>query len=503
MKSKKATAKQAALMAQWKRDPLKFFKDVWGLDLLGGWWAKDGQRAYQAEIVTAIVENAEVYVVSGNGVGKDFLLGRIVPWWVCTRKGIAITTAPKQEQVDKILWGEIRSAHASAKVELGGDLKPAAPYWKFGPKWYATGVVGKDENAFQGFHGAEVLAVSDEAAGIPEFVWPAIQGCAVGENDRQVNIGNPTCGPTHPFAKGAMSDPIPGKQITIRVKGTETPNCVQGREVIPGLQTAKGVERLRRKFGRNGAIAKARIEAQFPVSGSDSIIGFEHIGPARERWAAGVRARPDDTGHAGCDVARFGDDLSALASIKGPEGRCTADDTAGGLSQDQLEEWLALRCKALGARSVAIDGGAMGAGPIDYLRKNWPGWGISSPFTVHEVQFGANAYEEEEYADKRTELWWNLREWLKESGSMEIDEDLEEELTAPTYSYVKRKIRMEPKKDTKKRLGRSPDRADALALAVSGRVGTPIRMPNPESRKRHRGPLAGYGTSSSKRLYGG
>lgn len=45
------------------------------------------------------------------------------------------------------------------------------------------------------------------------------------------------------------------------------------------------------------------------------------------------------------------------------------------------------------------------------------------------------------------------------------DDDLTEELTAPEWTMNSRsEILLEPKEDIKARIGRSPDKADALAL---------------------------------------
>jgi len=472
-KSKATKKKQRALLIKWRGDPLAYFDDVFGIDLLGGPWAVDGQRAYQAEILMSIAENSETYIVTGNGVGKDFILGHAVPWWMTTRKNaICITTAPKDEQVRKILWGEIRTAHLNAKVQLGGRLMPSDPYWVFGPKWYATGLVGRDENSFQGFHAEHILVVGDEAAGIPEFFWPAMLGCAVGENDRLVMIGNPTCAPTHSFAKGCREQDVPTKKKTIRVKSTETPNYVQGREVIRGLMSREGVERIYKKYRKGSAIANARVEAKFDDGGTNSLITYAHIGPCRDRLAAGVKPTEHDHTRVGCDVARFGDDLTVIYVRRGPSAWVPQGGILAKADQVQVTDAVGNLAASSGAVTTSIDGGAMGPGPIDFLRANREGFRLRGDHRVIEVLFGAKAYDEEQFADKRTELWWNLRDWLRDEAAMEIDDELEEELLAPTFSWVKRRVRLEPKDKTKELLGRSPDRADALALAVAGHVGS-------------------------------
>jgi hypothetical protein len=68
----------------------------------------------------------------------------------------------------------------------------------------------------------------------------------------------------------------------------------------------------------------------------------------------------------------------------------------------------------------------------------------------------------------RDQLWFGLQQWLKDGGTIPQDPKLEAELVAPTYAFdVRGRIKVEPKEKIKERLRRSPDRADALALAVA------------------------------------
>ena len=61
--------------------------------------------------------------------------------------------------------------------------------------------------------------------------------------------------------------------------------------------------------------------------------------------------------------------------------------------------------------------------------------------------------------------------WLVEGGAIPNSPELEAELVAPTYSFdTQGRIKVEPKEAIKKRLGRSPDLADALALSLAGQV---------------------------------
>ena len=60
-----------------------------------------------------------------------------------------------------------------------------------------------------------------------------------------------------------------------------------------------------------------------------------------------------------------------------------------------------------------------------------------------------------------------MTDWLSEGGELPPDDKLARDLVAPIYGFDPQNRRLvEPKKVTKKRLGNSPDRADAVALAI-------------------------------------
>jgi hypothetical protein len=66
----------------------------------------------------------------------------------------------------------------------------------------------------------------------------------------------------------------------------------------------------------------------------------------------------------------------------------------------------------------------------------------------------------------RDALWMNLRKWL-DTGAIHSDVALADDITAPQLGYdPKLKYKVEDKLSMRKRIGRSTDRADALALSV-------------------------------------
>lgn len=483
------TTTERLLVGGWAQNPRLFLREA--LESPEPW-------DRQAEIADSIVANRTTNVVTGHAVGKDWICGRLALWWLYTQKdSIVVTTAPKELQVRTILWGEIRAAFQAAPVALGGELNPVSPELKIGPRWYAIGLTARDPNAFAGFHGLRVLLIRDEAAGILPLLWEAGKGVTSGDDDRILNIGNPVCGPVHPFAKEAAMQDEPGVRRTIWIRSTETPNYVQARTVIPGLASRAFVKDIADVYGTDSVVYGARVLARFPGGAADGLISLEHLALARERANAGVKPADGDVVRLGCDVARFGDDLTRICANRGPIAWQTPESPLSKMDNVAVAEACASAAHRTKAASIAIDGGGLGSGPIDILRA-WKKAGITPAGTpvnpnlqIIEVQFGAKASEPERWKDVRTELWWRMRDWFIERGALDPDQTLEEELLAPRYEQKGTWIQMEPKDEFKKRLGmRSPDYADALALSIAGHVGRQshftkidLKAPNEEARR--------------------
>lgn len=453
---------------RWMADPVAFAREALGVTTL---WSK------QVEVLESVRDNRETNVPSGHSTGKDFLASVVVPWWTLTAPdSIVITTATKALQVEKILWGEVRARYANAKVALGGNLAPAAASWVFGPKHYAIGTTANDPNGFAGFHSRRVLLIRDEAAGVAPEIWDASESVAAGDDDRILNIGNPICGPVHPFAKVCAMADEPGKRKTIRMRSTETPNYVEGRMVVPGLAGRAYVESMAQKYGRESVLYGARVLGLFPGSAADGLISFEHLQLARDRLVRGVKPDDGDVVRLGCDPARYGDDLTCIEAAHGPKAWPVAQ--LAKYDSERIANRLVLEANRLHARSIAIDStGGYGAGPADFLRKAIREGAIDHECLVYEVNFGAGASEPAKWANRRTELWWRMRDWIRERAACDPDDTLTEELLAATYKPHGEGVALEPKEKLKERIGRSPDRADALALAISGHLAGGDRGP--------------------------
>lgn len=164
----------------------------------------------------------------------------------------------------------------------------------------------------------------------------------------------------------------------------------------------------------------------------------------------------------GVDVARFGDDKTAIARRKGR--KAFKIKTYAKLSVVEVANLVTSIIRDEQPARVNIDIGAMGAGVYDILVDR----GYSS--IVRAVNFGEEAQEQEKYYNRRSEMWGRLRDWLNAELPVSIVDcdGLSEDLTTPNKKYDKvGRLLLEKKEEIKKRLGRSTDLGDALALTFA------------------------------------
>jgi hypothetical protein len=175
------SAEQISFVKDVVRDPVLFANQFLGVSL----WDRE------AEILQSIKDHRRTAVKACHGVGKTFTLAIATLWWLARyREGIVLTTSPTQRQVRTQLWSEIHRAVERAKV----------PY----PKLKTTELKFRDDNNFalgfstnqaenfQGYHGKQVLIIADEAPGIESGIWDAVAGTMAGGEVHIVMAGNPT-----------------------------------------------------------------------------------------------------------------------------------------------------------------------------------------------------------------------------------------------------------------------------------------------------------------------
>ena len=163
---------------------------------------------------------------------------------MCFTDAIVITTAPTEHQVRDVLWREIRRAHRRNEQLVGGKLLRTS--LELGDKYYAQGLSTDSSERFQGFHEGHILFVVDEASGVREGIFEAIEGSMTSENARMLLLGNPTA------LTGTFFESFHGRRSlwrTLHISAFDTPNLRASEVVTPSLVTLKWVEDAEQNLG--------------------------------------------------------------------------------------------------------------------------------------------------------------------------------------------------------------------------------------------------------------
>ena len=167
----------------------------------------------------------------------------------------------------------------------------------------------------------------------------------------------------------------------------------------------------------------------------------------------------------GLDVARFGDDATVFCFRRGRY--CLRFDCFKGLDNVEVANRATFYIKEYKPAKIFVDAGGVGGGVVDILNDR----GFKK--IVQPVMFGSKAFASERYHNRRAEMWDEMRNWLASEQEVSIpdDEALCAELCAISKKYDSQgRLQLEDKDELKKRLGRSPDKADALALTFAAPV---------------------------------
>ena len=216
------------------------------------------------------------------------------------------------------------------------------------------------------------------------------------------------------------------------------------------------VKRLQRDMSET-SFAREYL-CDFSAQGDDQLIALADTEDAAKRTyqADHVKLSPIVLG---IDPARFGDDRSVVFRRQGRQAFKPV--VYRGIDNMELATRVANLIEQHNPDAVFCDAGA-GSGVIDRLRQ--------LKYDVIEIPFGGKAMKPDQYINRRSEMWWLMKQWIEEGGAIPNDIALKQELATPIYWYdnVGRRV-LESKDQIKKRLqgAGSPDLADALALTFA------------------------------------
>lgn len=441
-------------------DPLGFVLGVFpwgeeGTDLADEAGPDDWQRELLEELGRQVRERVanpdlpaiQIAVASGHGVGKSTFLCWVVLWMMSCHIDPTITvTANTLGQLTGKTWRELAKWHRRMLNADWFQWTATQFYAKEAPGTHKADAVpwSKERSeAFQGAHAKYLLTVFDEGSAIDDSIWVATDGAMTTRGAIWLVFGNPTRN-TGRFREcfGKYRHLWQTRKIDSRT--------------VEGTNRAY-LDELAATYGEDSDVVKVRVRGEFPSQSVSQFIASDAVQQAQER-----QLQVKDQGAAcilGVDIARFGDDQSIIRGRMGRDGRVIPPIKWRGMDTVFSAHKVAEAMRKYNPDAVFIDGGGVGGGVVDILK--------SQGYKVIEVNFGSAARESLKYANKRAEMWANMREWLT-TGVVDPDVELADDLVGVEYGFDKDgRLLLEKKEDMKKRGLASPDNGDALALTFA------------------------------------
>lgn len=497
--------------AKYRNDPVAYAREVHGIWL----WGK------LARIAQSLVEPPHwVMAKSANGIGKTKTSAILARWFYdCFDPGECIITGPRFDQLRDTTFKEIRS------LSVGDpELMPRAPRLESSPSHYVNATTANTADAFQGIHSDALMLLFEEAMGIDAMFWEAARGIrAGGQNTYWFAYLNPTDPSGHAFREeqsgrwrvysvSAFEHPNIAAELTgrpapipaaVRLAALldnmhdwgdpscawPTPDEVQPTDVdlwdtatygvpdgeivtevapgewVPILEVIEGARRFfPGRHWRPGPIGEARILGRYPRFSAYAIF-------SEALFDVALRARlepvPSDELCIGCDVARFGDDATAIHARHGRRSihhasfrKRDTGHTAGEL-KNLAQKFAPLAQMDPKRIPILIDDNGLGGGVTDQ----------AGGYNFIGINGQEASRDERYYKNVRSEMLFDLADGMG-AGNVAIGEldrntqsELRQQALGITYKLDSEGRRVaEETARTKERLGRSPDDLVAMAL---------------------------------------
>lgn len=473
-RAKHDAVKRIGKFEPYRNDPIGFFEDVLKLKV----W--DRQR----ELILKVQRSPRVACRAGQKVSKTTTAVGLAIWWVATRPGDktkAVLTAPSKHQVKNILWSELKTLWKHVAADLGVPSLPKDPLTGVTCTSGAQifGIATKSPEKFQGISGEEVFIIIDEASGFADELYAAARGNTAGGDDDEEDGGAKILALSNPTrTTGWFADAFRGKNTwdLHHISSEDSPNVRAGVRVIRGLATKAYVESQRIDCGGDPAYRThpdylVRVLGEFCETDSHQLIQMALIDAAIERWSVEAGQRAQGRLVLGIDPAWWGTDDAIVQPVRGWHAYTPrvlkGESTGTRIAEAALEAVYEFRRLPIDRQVViVVDGVAAGSSTVDTLRAS-KAHERGDIIVVSHIG-NSSAKDAKRYSNRRTEVWFNVRDWLARGGALPRVPGFREELLAPRYGYEPdTRWALEPKPAVRKRLKRSPNLADALTLATS------------------------------------
>ncbi len=422
--------------------------DEWQIQIL-----KDiGEQLKKGKDLQTAIQEA---VASGHGIGKSALISWLIHFAISTHENTrGVVTANTEGQLRTKTWPELSKWHnmfiakdlftytATAIFSSDKDYEKtwridAIPWSKNSPE------------SFAGLHnqGNRILVLFDEASAIDDVIWEVTEGALTDANTEIIwcAFGNPTRNS--------------GRFRECFRKYRKFWNTYQIDSRTVKISNKAKIEEWLEAYGEDSDFFKVRVRGVFPSASDLQFISTEIADKAQKRVYK-VGQFDNLPTIIGVDPAWTGGDTLEIVMRNGYHMKCLAtiekndDDMRMASLIAQFED-------EYKADAVFIDQG-YGTGIYSIGKSMGRKWRL--------VAFGGKS-PNDMYLNMRAYIWGEMKEWLKEGGSIPNDQGLYDDLVGPEAIIDKNgRIQLESKKDMKERGLPSPNKGDALALTFAFRV---------------------------------
>lgn len=486
------------MLIRWALDPVLFVEEALGVNGNAGDRANPGITTQQRDglvklgkLVNAKIKLGEggklsaeekeyagkigMSIMSGHGTGKDGFAAWAILWFMtCFPYPKLPCTAPNASQLESVLWSEISKwLHrrdkdgnpyciikdiftVQGKKVFRNDLEDKD---EVGNRWFAEArtvnmnqSADKQAETLAGRHEDFMMYLIDEASGVPDAVRQPFEGGLTGLCNFIIEIFNPTHRSGYSF-RTHFGKAVETKQwVKLHWDAEES-------ELVP----KEHIENVAKKHGRKSNFFLIRVSGLPPESDEDTLIPDNWVYAAQQR---NLEPLPADPVFVGVDCAMGGGDEAVAKARKG--GKIIDGRTWPKIQKtSELGTEIVSFCAEVEADLVMIDCIGIGKGVYDFVCLFMPSHKVI-PVDVREA-----AREPKRFYRSRDELMWKMRT-AYEKGLMDIpedDDDLRSQTSSMKYERAVQHlggcIKVESKRDMKKRQKGSPDHADAVMLTFA------------------------------------
>jgi hypothetical protein len=428
-------------------------------------WQAAQQRRISEKLQEAGEEGCVVEedVASGHGIGKSAEVSWAILWGISTFEDTrGVVTANTDQQLRTKTWAELAKWYELFIAKHLFTLTATAIYIAGDPvrekSWRIDQIPWSKNNteSFAGLHnqGKRIIVIFDEASAIDDAIYTVTEGALTDARTQIIwlRFGNPT----RTSGKFFLNCTRPRRNHFTKVD-SRTISFSNKRQIQAWVD----------EYGEDSDFVRVRVRGEFPRAGYSNFIAPELVKNARTRRIPMVEYQSHPK-ILGVDPARFGDDFSVITLRQGHKihwqlqlSGFDGPDLAGRIHEICRVGGHMDKHDGVQPGNIAIicyDAIGNGADLDSALRRM-----LGMPALV-AVQWGQPAKDDKQYFNQRSECWGKMKDFL-EHGQIPDDDDLANQLSSLDYGYDARfRIQLQSKKDIKKNGGKSPDKADSIAL---------------------------------------